>query len=95
MRNDPSPTAERHWVANRWVRVAIRVIRTYLQSALGLLTVTSLGSVIPGNPIPDPSSAGQILYVSFYAALFPALIALIQNTIEELNKLDPGTSLRG
>jgi hypothetical protein len=95
VKNDPTPTAVSKWEPNRWARVGIRVLRTYLQGALGLLAVTSLGNVIPGNPIPEPSSAGQILYVSFYAALFPALIALLQNAIEELNKLDPGTSLRG
>ena len=95
MRPDPTPTAADQWQQNRLVRVAARVLRTYLQSALGLLAVTSLGNVIPGNPIPPPSDAGATLYIAFYGASFPALIALLQNAIEELNRIDPGTSWRG
>ena len=95
MITDPSPTPASKWQKSRLIRVFIRVLRTYIQTAIGLLSVTSLGNIIPGNPIPMPADAWSVLYLSLYASLFPALMALLQNAYEELNKLDPGTTLRG
>lgn len=92
---DPSPTPASKWQRSRVARVAVRVLRTYLQGVAGFLTAGTLGNVLPGNPVPMPAEAGDALRLVFYAPLFPALYALVMNSIEELNALDPGTSLRG
>ena len=93
--NDPTPTTRLEWESNRAVRVGVRVLRTYLQTVIGLISVTSLGSIIPGNPIPPPSDAAAVLYLAFYGGMFPALISLLQNTYEELQQIDPGSVSRG
>lgn len=95
MQNDPTPPPARVWQPNRLVRVGVRVFRTYIQAVLGFLAVTTVGNVGPGSSIPPPADAGQALMVSFYAGLFPALLALLLNLLEELNHIEPGTSTRG
>lgn len=95
MKSDPTPTPPSQWQPNRLIRVGVRVARTYLQGVLGFLGASSLGGVVPGSPVPVPIDAGHALALAFYAALFPALVSLIQNLLEEANHWDPGTSLRG
>jgi len=92
---DPTPTPKSEWQSNRLARIGVRVLRTYIQTVLGLISVTSLGNVIPGNPIPPPADAAAVLYISFYGACFPALVSLLQNAYEELQHIDPGTATRG
>lgn len=95
MRPDPTPTSVRAWEPDRWKRVLVRVARTYLQSFVGFLGASALGSVAPGGPVPPPETALMALSMAAYAALFPAGVALIMNALEELNKIDPGTATRG
>lgn len=93
--NDPTPTPVSKWQESRMARVAVRVLRTYLQGVATGLGLSTIGNYIPGNPIPMPTEAAQALALVFYIPLFPALVALVQNLLEELNHIDPGTSLRG
>lgn len=67
-----------------WQMVLVRVTRNYLQVVLGLLTADGLGVV-------EMAQSGDFwvhLYVAGKVALAPAAVALIQNAIEFLTKLD-------
>ncbi len=95
---DPTPPPPSKWQENRLIRVAVRVVRTYLQSFLAIVLLELSGTMAAsvGNIVYIPAAtAGQMVGLSLYIALWPAGISLIQNLIEELAKLDPGTSLRG
>jgi hypothetical protein len=95
MTNDPTPTPPSRWVSSRLARVGIRVARTYLQSLLGFIGLSAIGTVVPGSPVPPIDSALNGLLWAVYAALFPSMIALVQNLLEELQHIDPGTVTRG
>lgn len=70
-------------------RVVVRTVRTYLQSLVALWPTFATGAfVLP------PRDAGMALAIAAYTAIFPALLALIQNVVEELAKIEPGTTLR-
>lgn len=95
---DPTPTPPSKWQDNRLIRVGIRAVRTYLQTFVAIvgleLTGTMAASV--GNIAYIPAdTAGHMVGLSAYIALWPAGVALIQNLIEELARMDPGTTLRG
>lgn len=65
-------------VARPWyVMVLVRVARVYVQSVLGLLTANATGVI-------DIDNFTKILI----GASFPALVSLLQNTVEILSKLD-------
>lgn len=95
MQDDPTPTPPSRWEEDRWKRVGVRVLRTYLQGALGLLLALPLVSLAPGDAIPKPQELLQAAVIIFGFPLPGALVAFLQNTIEELNKIDPGTPTRG
>jgi hypothetical protein len=74
--------------------VLVRTVRTYLQSLLGFLGATVVG-VIPGDPLAPPDAWAK-LATAAGLALFPAVIAAIQNVLELLAKLDTcNPELRG
>jgi len=68
--------------------VLSRVGRSYLQSLVGLLTVTGspLGAAV-GLTLEAPDFVTWFVKCASIA-LAPAVISLIQNTLELLNKLD-------
>lgn len=71
-------------------RVFVRTFRTYLQTLIALWPVFSTGAgVLP------PREAGQALVIALYTALFPAILTFLQNTLEELKDIEPGSALRG
>lgn len=70
-------------------RVLVRVLRTYLQSVLGLLGVGLAAPSIPGlSDVVLPSAAGELFLFAFAASLFPAGISLLQNVLEIVTALD-------
>jgi hypothetical protein len=100
--HDPTPTPPSKWVENRFTRVGIRTVRTWLQVFVALLLASGFGAIgvqgaagAIGSAAPSPPTVLEIVRVCAYTALFPALIGFLQNLLEELNRLDPGTSLRG
>jgi hypothetical protein len=66
--------------------VLVRVVRTYLQTLIGLLTALGLG-VLPVGPV-DQLAVWQQVLVTAGLALFPAFMSLLQNTWELLGKWD-------
>lgn len=65
--------------------VAVRVVRSYLQTLLGLLTAAGAGGatgLIPFNDFQD------LLIKSLTLSLAPAVVSLLQNVLEILAKLD-------
>lgn len=68
-----------------WVRIlTIRVLRVWLQSFLGLLAIDGLGIA----DLAPPGEAFQQMWTVAGIALAPAVIALLQNALEFLTKLD-------
>lgn len=71
-------------------RVLVRTVRTYLQTLIALWPVFSTGAgVLP------PHEAGEALVIALYTALFPAGLTLLQNALEELKDVEPGSAFRG
>lgn len=69
-------------------QVAIRVLRTYLQSLLGFLVAVGSGAAgAVGIELPM-KDFGELLWSSAGLAVAPAVISLLQNAIEILSKLD-------
>jgi hypothetical protein len=69
-------------------QIAVRTVRTYLQSLVGFLLVTGTGvSEAVGINIPATDFA-QLLLNSAGLSLAPAVIALLQNLIELMSDLD-------
>lgn len=66
--------------------VLVRVVRTYLQTLIGLLTALGLG-VLPVGPV-DQLAVWQQVLVTAGLALFPAFMSLLQNVWELLGKWD-------
>ncbi len=96
--HDPTPPPPSKWQENRLIRVGVRVLRTYLQTflAIAALELTGTMAASVGNIAYIPAdSAAHMIGLSAYISLWPAGVALIQNLIEELARLDPGTNLRG
>ncbi len=65
--------------------VLVRVVRTYLQSLLGLLTAGLAGGAAGMIPFADFS---DLLVKSASLAIAPTVVAAIQNVLEILAKLD-------
>lgn len=65
--------------------VAVRVVRTYLQSVLGLLTAGMAGGAAGMIPYADFQ---ELLIKSASLAIAPAVVAAIQNILEILAKWD-------
>jgi len=75
-----------------WKIILIRACRVYLQSLVGFLAATSIGvagsvGAAVGTPIPLMDFWHTLLF-SLSLATAPAVISLIQNTLELLAKLD-------
>lgn len=99
---DDRPPPPSKWQSNRLIRVGVRMVRTWLQVFVALLLATGFGAIgvqgaagAIGTSAPDPPSVLLALRVAAYTALFPAFLGLLQNLLEELGRLDPGTNLRG
>lgn len=76
---------------SRVMRVLVRVFRTWLQGLVAFVVAGGLADW--GNLSP-----GQVLVIlgnAAWIALGPAFIALLMNTYEEIQKVDPGTTQRG
>lgn len=75
-------------VVSRWRQVLIRTVRTYLQGFVGFLVAGQTGAAdAVGVYLP----AGDFLALcisSASLALAPAVISVLQNTIELLSELD-------
>lgn len=67
--------------------LTIRVLRVYIQSFLGLLSVDGLGI----RDLAPPGEAFDQMWVLAGIALAPAFIALLMNLLEFLTKLDVST----
>lgn len=67
--------------------LAVRILRVWLQSFLGLLTVDGLGLV----DLAPPGEAFAQMWTVAGIALAPAAVALLQNLLEFLTKLDVKT----
>jgi hypothetical protein len=67
-----------------WQLIAIRVLRVYLQSVLGLLGGDSAGVI----ELAHGAGFWPHLEEAAFAALAIAVVSLIQNTYEFLTKLD-------
>jgi len=81
-------------VSRWWVQVLVRFGRTYLQSLLG--TYATLTSGIPEQMGLNLSEFGNTFYLAAIFAVAPAVISLLQNTLEFLVKLDTNAPrLRG
>lgn len=65
--------------------VLVRVVRTYLQSLLGLLTAGMAGGAAGMIPFTDFQ---DLLVKSASLAIAPAVVSAIQNILEILTKLD-------
>lgn len=70
--------------------IGVRALRTYAQSALGLLVLTLVvpAGVVAGDPRALGASFGAALAYAAVAALAPATISALQNFVELLAKLD-------
>ena len=74
-------------VAQRWwVQVLVRVARTYLQNLIG--TYATLASGLPQKLGLQIDEFGGIFVMAASFAVAPAMVALIQNTIEILAEFD-------
>lgn len=75
-----------------WKQAAIRTARTYLQGLVGFLVAAGSGAAgALGIQLPVHDFA-DLLLTSASLAVAPAVIALLQNAVEILGKLDsPGT----
>lgn len=76
-----------------WAQVLIRVVRTYLQTVVGLLLGAGFGVAAAHAAevvVPDMPAKGFIvlLLAAMSAAIGPAVVCLIHNAIEILTKLD-------
>lgn len=79
-----------------WQQILVRVLRTYIQTFLGFVALLNIGNVVPGGAIPTTTDASQSLVLALWAALFPTIVALLQNSLEFLVKLDKNApQLRG
>lgn len=67
-----------------WQMVLVRVSRNYLQVVLGLLMADGLGAI----EMAKDGSFWTVLFVSAKIALAPAAVALLQNVIEFLTRID-------
>jgi hypothetical protein len=75
-------------VMSWWKQAAIRTVRTYLQGLVGFLVAGGTGvagAVGINMPVHD---FGALLWTSASLAVAPAVIALLQNAVEILSKLD-------
>lgn len=71
-----------------YAQVGIRVLRTYLQSLLGFITVVGTGAAgAVGIEIPM-KDFGQLFWTSAGLSVAPAAISLLQNAIEILSRMD-------
>jgi hypothetical protein len=71
-----------------WKQALIRTARTYLQTLVGLLvaaTTGAAGAVGVNLPVGD---FYHLLVVSASISIAPAVISLLQNSVEILSKLD-------
>ena len=81
-------------VSRWWVQVLVRFARTYIQSLLG--TYATLTSGIPEQMGLNLNEFGNTFYLAAVFAVAPAVISLLQNTLEFLIKLDTSAPrLRG
>lgn len=69
-----------------WKMVAVRVVRTYLSTFLGLLTVDSSG--VATITIGGADSGWGALSSAALVALAPSFVSLLHNTVDFLTKLD-------
>jgi hypothetical protein len=67
-----------------WQLVLVRVMRMYIQSLLGLLTLDGLGVIKMEGVLEDWS----LISSAMLTALAPTFISFMQNTLEFLTKLD-------
>ncbi len=73
-------------VSRWWVQVLVRFGRTYLQALLG--TYGTLTSGIPEKMGLNLNEFGNTFYLAAMFAVAPAVLSLLQNTLEFLIKLD-------
>lgn len=67
-----------------WQLLLIRVVRMYIQTILGLLSLSGLGMIMMEGVLKDWSLiAGAML-----AALAPTFVSFLQNLLEFLTKID-------
>jgi hypothetical protein len=69
-----------------WMQVIVRVARTYLQNLLG--TYLTLASGLPEKLGLKLDEFGSIFVMAASFAVAPAVVSLIQNTIELLSSWD-------
>lgn len=87
------------WPLPPWRIVLVRVLRVYLQSAVGFLGVLMSGalpaatSVVTGGSSADvaavlPQQFTGMLFLALQMALAPSVMTLSQNALELLTRLD-------
>lgn len=71
-----------------WQQALVRTVRTYLQGLVGFLMAGGTGAAdAVGVPLPAHDFLA-LLGVSAGLAVAPAIIALLQNAVELLSKLE-------
>ncbi len=95
----PTPTGKSDVIVvtmPAWERVAVRTGRVYLQSLVGFLIAGGTGAAAAVGVNLPVGDFGKLMLASASLAVAPAVISLIQNTIELLGKLDTSNpQLRG
>lgn len=67
-----------------WQIVLARIVRTYIDSALGVLTLVGFGTIT----LTGPQDIGTHLYHAAWAALVPTIIATLRESGELLASFD-------
>jgi len=85
----PAGQPDVHIVTMTWYgQVGIRVLRTYLQSLVGFILAVGSGAAGGVGITIQVGDFGDLLLKSAGLAVAPAVMSLLQNSIEILSKLD-------
>lgn len=87
-KGEPPPKNPEVLVLTWWQQALIRGSRVYLQSLLGFLLAAGTGAAAAVGVNLPVGDFGKLLLSAGSMAVAPAVISLIQNSIEMLTKLD-------
>jgi len=85
---EPPPTHAEIIVLTWWQQALIRGTRVYLQSLVGFLLAAGTGAAAAVGVNLPVGDFGKLLLSAASMAVAPAVISLLQNSIEILSKLD-------
>ena len=85
---EPPPTRPEVIILKWWQQALIRGSRVYLQSLVGFLLAAGTGAAAAVGVNLPVGDFGKLLLSAGSMAVAPAVISLLQNSIEILSKLD-------